>query len=63
MRTLTVLTALFMPLTLVTGIFGMNFVEMPLLKAHTGFWLVMGGMVAIVIGLLVFFYRRRYLDE
>jgi magnesium transporter len=63
MRTLTVLTALFMPLTLVTGIFGMNFVEMPLLKNHFGFWLIMAGMLAIVIGLLVFFDRKRYLDE
>ncbi len=63
MRTLTVLTALFMPLTLVTGIFGMNFVEMPLLKDQAGFWLTMCGMLVIVIGLLGFFYRKRYLNE
>lgn len=63
MRTLTVLTALFMPLTLVTGIFGMNFVEMPLLKDQAGFWLIMGGMLVIAIGLLIFFYRKRYLNE
>jgi magnesium transporter len=63
MRTLTVLTALFMPLTLVTGIFGMNFVEMPLLKDHSGFWLTVGGMLVIVVGLLGFFYRKRYLNE
>jgi magnesium transporter len=63
MRTLTVLTALFMPLTLVTGIFGMNFVEMPLLKNHFGFWLTMGGMLTIVVALLAFFHRKRYLDE
>ncbi|GAA4032473.1 magnesium transporter CorA family protein [Actimicrobium antarcticum] len=63
MRTLTVITALFMPLTLVTGIFGMNFDVMPLLKNKEGFWLTMGGMAVIVVGLLLFFRRKRYLDE
>lgn len=63
MRTLTVITALFMPLTLITGIFGMNFNEMPLLKNNAGFWITMGSMVAIVVGMLVFFQRRRYLES
>lgn len=63
MRTLTVITALFMPLTVITGIFGMNFVDMPLLKDQSGFWIAMGMMVVIVIGLLVFFRRRKYLDD
>jgi magnesium transporter len=63
MRTLTVITALFMPLTVITGIFGMNFIDMPLLKDRSGFWIAMGLMVAIVIGLLIFFRRRKYLDD
>lgn len=63
MRTLTVITALFMPLTLITGIFGMNFNEMPLLKNNAGFWITMGSMVVIVVGMLVFFQRRRYLES
>jgi magnesium transporter len=62
MRTLTVITALFMPLTLITGIFGMNFDVMPLLKEKTGFWLTMGFMAVIVVGLLAFFRRKRYLE-
>jgi Mg2+ and Co2+ transporter CorA len=63
MRTLTVITALFMPLTLITGIFGMNFIDMPLLKDKTGFWITMGMMAAIVVVLLFFFRRKRYLDD
>lgn len=63
MRTLTVITALFMPLTLVTGIFGMNFDYLPLLKQHDGFWITMGGMVMIVVVMLVFFRRKRYLED
>jgi Mg2+ and Co2+ transporter CorA len=63
MRTLTVITALFMPLTLITGIFGMNFVEMPLLKDASGFWVTIALMAVIVVGLLLFFRRKRYLDD
>ena len=63
MRTLTVITALFMPLTLITGIFGMNFAVMPLLQNKTGFWLTMISMVLIVVGMLAFFRRRRYLES
>lgn len=63
MRTLTVITALFMPLTLITGIFGMNFELMPLLNHPQGFWISMGLMAAIVIGLLIFFRRKRYLED
>ena len=39
MRTLTVLTAIFLPLNLVTGFFGMNFEGLPLIHSPTGFWI------------------------
>jgi Mg2+ and Co2+ transporter CorA len=61
MRTLTVLTAIFMPLNLVTGIFGMNFDFIPLIHASTGFWVTMGIMAAIAVGLGSYFWRKRYL--
>jgi Mg2+ and Co2+ transporter CorA len=60
MRTLTVLTAIFLPLNLVTGIFGMNFEVMPLLKLDAGFWISIGMMVLIASGLIGFFLRKRY---
>lgn len=63
MRTLTVITALFMPLTLITGIFGMNFADMPLLQKKSGFWIAMGAMAILVVVLLLFFWRKRYLDD
>jgi magnesium transporter len=63
MRTLTVITALFMPLTLITGIFGMNFIEMPLLKDALGFWFTMGMMLVVVIVLLLYFRRKRYIED
>ncbi len=61
MRTLTVLTAIFMPLTLITGVFGMNFETMPLLKSPAGFWLTMGAMLVLAIALGAWFWRKRYL--
>lgn len=63
MRTLTVITALFMPLTLITGIFGMNFTDMPLLRDSWGFWLTIAVMLVIVIAMLLLFQRSRFLDQ
>ncbi len=61
MRTLTVLTAIFLPLNLVTGFFGMNFEGLPLIHSPTGFWVIFGSMLLVGIGLSVFFWRKRYL--
>lgn len=61
MRTLTVLTAIFLPLNLVTGIFGMNFDALPLIHSRLGFWIALGSMATIGLGLAGFFWRKRYL--
>lgn len=61
MRTLTALTAIFLPLNLIAGIFGMNFEFMPWLHQATAFWWTLGsmGFIALVLGL--YFWRKRYL--
>jgi Mg2+ and Co2+ transporter CorA len=61
MRTLTVLTAIFLPLNLITGFFGMNFEALPLIHSSTGFWVIIGLMAVIGMGLGTFFWRKRYL--
>jgi magnesium transporter len=61
MRTLTVLTAIFLPLNLITGFFGMNFDALPLIHTSIGFWVTVGLMVLVGSGLGVFFWRKRYL--
>ncbi|MFG6467758.1 magnesium transporter CorA family protein [Roseateles sp. BYS87W] len=63
MRTLTVLTAIFLPLNLITGIFGMNFEWMPLIKDHNGFWDAAVLMLAVAFGLWITFRRKRYLTS
>ncbi|MBL0728481.1 magnesium transporter CorA family protein [Piscinibacter sp. HJYY11] len=62
MRTLTVLTAIFMPLNLITGFFGMNFDGLPLIHAPTGVWVATITMVIVGVGLGLFFWRKRYLS-
>ena len=63
MRVLTTLSAVFMPLTLITGIFGMNFEVLPGAHAATGFWWTMAAMAAIACGLLAWFRARRFLNS
>lgn len=63
MRLLTVITAVFAPLTLITGIFGMNFETMPLLQRHDGFWLTIAAMGLLAAALLVVFWTQRILSD
>ena len=61
MRTLTALTAIFLPLNLIAGVFGMNFEFLPGIHADTGFWWTLGSMAFIAVALGVVFWRKRYL--
>jgi len=63
MRTLTVLTAVFLPLNLITGFFGMNFDGLPLIHSTTGVWIAAGMMLVVALALGGFFWRRRYLGS
>ena len=63
MRTLTVLTAIFMPLNLVTGFFGMNFEGLPLIHSVVGFWWTAGLLFLLGAGLSWYFWRKRYLGR
>ena len=61
MRTLTVLTAIFLPLNLITGFFGMNFDGLPLIHEKAGVWLALGLMGAVAVGLWLMFRRKRFI--
>lgn len=60
-RRLTILTAVFMPLTLITGIYGMNFKYMPVIAWRFGCPLVIVVMLLLAGGLLWMFYRKGWL--
>lgn len=63
LRALTVVTMLFMPATLISGIFGMNFESMPWLKEANGFWWAIGLMSTIAIIMVMIFWRRQWLSS
>ncbi|MHC4135684.1 MAG: CorA family divalent cation transporter [Planctomycetota bacterium] len=60
-RVLTVLTAVFLPLTLVAGVFGMNFEYMPELKLRYAYFVTLGCMLLLGLGALWLFRRKRWL--
>lgn len=61
MRTLTALTAVFLPLNLITGFFGMNFEFLPIIHSASGFWWTFGLMLLLVVVVVAVFWRKRYL--
>ena len=61
-NTLTVIQAIFVPLTLIAGIYGMNFSFMPELEWYYGYFLVMAAMGILVLTELWFFKRRGWFD-
>jgi magnesium transporter len=61
MRTLTALTAVFLPLNLITGFFGMNFEFMPAIHTTHGFWWTLAVMLLVVVVVVTVFWRKRYL--
>jgi len=61
MRVLTVLSAIFLPLSLVAGIFGMNFKYMPELEWHYAYFFALGGMVTLAIVLLIIFRKKHWI--
>lgn len=60
MKTLTVFTAIFMPLTFIAGIYGMNFENMPELKTPNGYFVTLAVMTAIGAGMWVYFKWKKY---
>jgi magnesium transporter len=61
MKVLTIIATIFIPLTFVAGIYGMNFANMPELQWRWGYLGVWGVMVAVAGGMLAFFRRKRWL--
>lgn len=61
MKVLTIIATIFIPITFIAGIYGMNFENMPELKWRWGYWAALGVMLAVVGGMLVYFRRKRWL--
>jgi len=61
MRVFTALTTIFMPLTFITGIYGMNFAYIPGMDLHYGSVMLMGLMVIIGLGMFFIFRKKGWL--
>ncbi|MGS2761222.1 magnesium/cobalt transporter CorA [Sinomicrobium sp. M5D2P9] len=61
MKVLTVIATIFIPLTFIAGIYGMNFDNMPELHGKYSYFILMGVMLLIFIGMLLFFKKKKWL--
>ena len=61
MKVLTIITTIFMPLTFIAGVYGMNFEHMPELKWRLGYPLILAIMTVIGIGMAFYFRRKKWL--
>ncbi len=63
MKILTIVSSVFIPLTFIVGVYGMNFENMPELKYKYGYYMVVGVMFAIAISLIIYFKRNGWLKK
>ncbi|MEQ9286209.1 MAG: magnesium/cobalt transporter CorA [Cyclobacteriaceae bacterium] len=61
MKVLTTVATVFIPLTFIAGIYGMNFENMPELRYQNGYFMALGAMGVVFVGMLVYFKRKKWL--
>ncbi len=61
MKVLTVISTIFIPLTFITGFYGMNFEFMPELHTRWSYPIIIGLMIIMIAGQLYYFKRRKWL--
>ncbi len=63
MKLLTIVSAIFIPLTFIAGIYGMNFKNIPELEIENGYFIALGVMVTIAVSLIFYFRKRGWLNK
>ncbi|MBK6953085.1 MAG: magnesium/cobalt transporter CorA [Crocinitomicaceae bacterium] len=61
MKLLTIISTIFIPLTFIAGVYGMNFTNLPEKDWKYGYFIIWGVMIVIAIGMLIYFRRRKWL--
>jgi magnesium transporter len=61
MKVLTIIATIFIPLTFIAGIYGMNFAFMPELGWRPAYFIVLGIMTGIAVAMVLYFKRKRWL--
>jgi magnesium transporter len=60
MKVLTMISAVFIPLTFIVGVYGMNFDNMPELRMPLGYYWTLAGMAVVALGMLLGFKIKRW---
>ena len=58
---LTIWSTIFLPLSFYTGLFGMNFDDVPFLNNHHGFWIFTGLTIVTAVGMFLYFKKNKWL--
>ncbi len=61
MRVLTLIATIFIPLSFIAGLYGMNFKYMPELEFRYGYFFALGGMAAVALGFIVYLKKKKWL--
>jgi magnesium transporter len=61
MKVLTIMTSIFIPLSFISGVYGMNFQNMPELTFKYGYFIVLGVMAVVFVGIILYLKRRKWL--
>jgi magnesium transporter len=61
MKVLTIMSSIFIPLTFIAGVYGMNFKNMPELEYKYGYFVILGVMLAVFIAMMIFFKKKKWI--
>ncbi len=60
MKILTLISSIILPLTFITSLYGMN-VFLPMASLNLAFWILLGGMTLLSVGMIFYFKKRRWM--
>jgi magnesium transporter len=60
---LTIFSTIWLPLSFIAGVYGMNFENMPELKTRNGYFFALGLMVLVAVGLIIYFWRKGWIFQ
>ncbi|MES2762301.1 MAG: magnesium/cobalt transporter CorA [Bacteroidota bacterium] len=61
MKVLTIMSSIFIPVTFIAGVYGMNFDNMPELHTKNGYFVTWGVMLSVILGLVIYFKRKKWM--